>query len=1119
MKKRETKSGRPPEHGQVTSVCICLLAFAVPFTILSVAFAAAHIYPFGNKQVLAIDAWHQYYPFLTELRRKIREGESLLYCWHLGMGSGFMPIIAYYLASPLNLLFVVSPEQLLRETFALMILLKIGAAGTACAWSFQKALGRPMYGSVIFSAFYALCGWALGYYWNLMWLDTFALFPLVVTGMAALIRDKKYRLYTLSLAASILFNYYIGLLVCIFTAVCFFALCVIWNHKARELWENFRNIVIFSGIAVLMCAVVILPTIVALQNTVSKADLPSGWNGLLKWVQTLAQTLSYTEPTVKLGLPNLYCGVLSILLLFVFYQLPAIAKREKIIYSALVLFLFASTNISLLDFAWHGFHKPNQIPYRYTFMLSFLLVLLACRAYAGLDTLEISGWKRAAAACAVYVLVTGAAKIYGTTQGQEAEDAPVWPLVWKNVLLAAVYLLLLLLLICKKIKKALFAICLAIAAGLELIPTAMAAPGVVSVSDRDSYPDKYEQIQKLLDGFEKEAADDDFYRIELARRYSRNPSMIYGYNGFAVFSSTVNAKMRDLFRQLGLVADDNGLWYYYQNSTPVNNTFLNLKYLISKGSEITNQEYLEQAGNADDVYAYRNTAYLPIGFMVEEAMAEFGFDGNTPFEKQNQLLKAAAGITEDVFEPVDIAYVSHENIDVTRWDYGTYSYQPSADADDREEKFSFTYLMPRDGSAYVYMDLNLHEARDATIEADGRSQNYEIDKANIFPAGTHQKGEGFTAEAKLDAGRSGDLNIYASILNEKVFDQAYELLKDEVLVVTESAAGKVKGTVVAKKDGLLYTSIPYEAGWNIYVDGKKADLTLIGDALMGVRLSAGEHTIEFRYAPLHVYLGALLSITGVGMFVFACFMDRKKRFIAGRSGWESSRKRKTVRRAAIGAAALLCFAAAVHMPAAAEQRQTTDRPVENGMYKLVSGINNGYVWDVHLASAEDGANLQLYEDNGSNAQKFDFVYVSDGYYTITNVNSKKAIGCFADELTDRVNLQQGSFAHADLQLWKLESRGDGYYSLICKGNGLAANAESDMAENGTNLQAYGPNQAAAQEFRLVRTEAKKGTAGGSQTAEHSKWFYYGLTFVLLGAETALIMGAAYVFGSVRGRKR
>lgn len=211
---------------------------------------------------------------------------------------------------------------------------------------------------------------------------------------------------------------------------------------------------------------------------------------------------------------------------------------------------------------------------------------------------------------------------------------------------------------------------------------------------------------------------------------------------------------------------------------------------------------------------------------------------------------------------------------------------------------------------------------------------------------------------------------------------------------------------------------------------------------------------------------------------------------------------------------LTVSALAGRSPAAAADQPPEDRPVEDGMYKLICGIDPGYVWDISQASKEDGANLQLYKDNGSNAQKFLFTYAEDGYYTITNVNSEQAVGCFADELSDCVNLQQGSFAPAELQLWKLELRENGYYSLICKGNGLAADAASGTAQNGTNLQASGPNDTQTQEFRLLKTEKRKdGTQ--SQAAQHSKWFYYGLTFLLLGAEGVLVIGAASVFGRKR----
>ena len=123
-------------------VHIYLMAFTVPFIIMFMAFAWLKIYPFGDRQILVVDAWNQYYPFLVELGRKLKGGESLLYCWRLGLGSDFASLIAYYLASPLNLLIVFFPADWLREAFTLFILIKAGLAGSSCAYALNKLNGK-----------------------------------------------------------------------------------------------------------------------------------------------------------------------------------------------------------------------------------------------------------------------------------------------------------------------------------------------------------------------------------------------------------------------------------------------------------------------------------------------------------------------------------------------------------------------------------------------------------------------------------------------------------------------------------------------------------------------------------------------------------------------------------------------------------------------------------------------------------------------------------------------------------------------------------------------------------------------------------------------------------------
>lgn len=982
------------------NILIYIIAFMVPFGILSLSFALLGIYPFGNRQVLVIDAWNQYYPFLVELNRKLRSGESLLYSWRLGMGSDFVSLMAYYLASPLNLLLILFPESILKEIFTLFILIKTGLAGSFCACALnrinaeeagsrekggkqrsgrekerkqrgrkgQEMTGTPgrdksCYGVIIFSTFYALCGWNIGYYWNIMWLDTFALLPLVALGICLLVREKKFKLYTISLALAILANYYIGIMVCIFTAIFFFVQCFLRQNSRKELWNNLKNIILYSILAIMMSAVVLLPTMVTLGHAYESSSGPAKQLTARGWLENFSNLFAYLEPTQMGGHPYLYSGVVCILLLIVYCRLPKVFRREKGAYLSAILFVFAGTNINILNYIWHGFHGANSLPYRFTFIFSFLLVIPAYRAYRDLDTLRRKDWKIVCIAGGLCWLLVAADRLYrfGKESGVssaadlfQAEGKELGLFLIKNLLLILTYLVLMTLATEKKWNGTAFTLSLAIVAGLELVPTVLAGTKAIGTTDRDSFPDRYAQVEEALDEIREaevpslggEEGNDTFYRTELTARHGWNASALYDYNGTAIFSSTANAAITEVFEKLGMAAWQAANRYHYQNSTPVNNLFLNLKYLISRGAELVNREYLTEAARADDVSVYENKAYLPIGFMVESEAADFSFEGDTPFEIQNHLLKVASGIEEDVFEAMDMIHVGHENVYVTRSDYGRYQYKPLEDRGEpsgenqtlqeeeglsgerqitssggtlteesrasgaggntsehpqasetgggaagensssgngsrmEKEKFKYNYEMPKDGVVYVFMDLRPEKTAENTakVEFDGVSRSYAIyHNGSFFPAGTYQKGDLFSVRSEMDAGKSGKLRIFVSILNQEVFDRAYDILKDETLDVTEWTSRSLKGNITVKKDNLMYTSIPYEKGWKVYVDGKKADIKLIFDAFIGVELTEGEHEIELVYSPGHVYLALVISLMGIGVFGLLCALKKNIR--------------------------------------------------------------------------------------------------------------------------------------------------------------------------------------------------------------------------------------------------
>ena len=83
-----------------------IYAFFIPVFIMTAIFAILQVHPFGSGEnmILTVDCYHQYAPFLIELRNKILGGESLFFSWNVGLGTNFWAVLANYSGSPLNLL-------------------------------------------------------------------------------------------------------------------------------------------------------------------------------------------------------------------------------------------------------------------------------------------------------------------------------------------------------------------------------------------------------------------------------------------------------------------------------------------------------------------------------------------------------------------------------------------------------------------------------------------------------------------------------------------------------------------------------------------------------------------------------------------------------------------------------------------------------------------------------------------------------------------------------------------------------------------------------------------------------------------------------------------------------
>jgi uncharacterized membrane protein YfhO len=235
----------------------------------------------------------------------------------------------------------------------------------------------------------------LGYYNNIIWFDSFALLPLVALGLLRLVNEGRYRLYIISLAVSVFTNFYMGIFVCIFAALAFFGLCIIQKLKVRDFLHRLGLIAGCSALALGMAAVFLIPSWSALQYTYNAGTpFPAKPALYTSFFNILGNFIAFTPPTFKDGLPNLYCGMISVLLAGLYIYSPKISRREKLVFAGTVVFLLISCNLNMLDYIMHGFRYPTFLPARFSFLISFILVAAAYRAFLLTENAGLKGANR-----------------------------------------------------------------------------------------------------------------------------------------------------------------------------------------------------------------------------------------------------------------------------------------------------------------------------------------------------------------------------------------------------------------------------------------------------------------------------------------------------------------------------------------------------------------------------------------------------------------------------------------------------------------------------------------------------------------------------------------------------
>lgn len=151
-----------------------------------------------------------------------------------------------------------------------------------------------------------------------------------------------------------------------------------------------------------------------------------------------------------------------------------------------------------------------------------------------------------------------------------------------------------------------------------------------------------------------------------------------------------------------------------------------------------------------------------------------------------------------------------------------------------------------------------------------------------------------------------------------------------------------------------------------------------------------------------------------------------------------------------------------------EDEDTSEQLVADGVYIIRSALNSNKVLDIAGASDSSGANLQLYSDNGTVAQKFIIRHLGSNVYQIENLKSAKQLDVAGASTADGANVQQYVGNSSCAQKWTIKKTSDNYYSFVSSCGNKCLDIAGASTADGANIQLYTGNGSNAQKFSLTK---------------------------------------------------
>ena len=694
----------------------------------------------------------------------------------------------------------------------------------------------------------------------------------------------------------------------------------------------------FSVLAIGMAAVIVLGAYYSLQFGKNEFTDPSWDIGLrnVDFFDLFFKMLPSSYDTVRIdGLPFIYCGLLTAILAPLYFCCNKFSARERVVCGIFLAIFVISFMVNVIDLVWHGFQKPQWLNNRYSFMFCFMLIGLAFKAFEHIEHVSKQSIACVAAFIVLFVAVLQSFataykdKLVALNYGPNEDDFMVhkYATVVLTIVCLAIYVTIIALLK-RSVNRDLVTLVM-----LAVICVEVFLSGLCNINDFDKDVGftkyyKYNEFQTLYRPVTETLQDHDtsFYRAEKTYHRKLNDNFALSLNGLSNSTSTLNKDTISFLHSLGYYSVSHKS--QYQGGNVVSDSLVGLKYIISErdlshiyGEPVLSAEdYAAYMGmtveeikeatfsdeykdlTAADLNVYLNKYALSLAFAadasaldinmkdyniwVDETDERYNLDGYTsPFTRINAFITAILGENEtiEVFKPATQEGAPTVSSGVTATQSSNhYKFEGS------KGEITYTYTVPENVELYLYFPAfynrgiklssptmkifdetkSLDKCNDRIVDLGwSTGTSYEL-KVTINNTSGDKGGQFYTM---LD-----DSFIY--YVDMEVLESVVARLKSEQMVMDEQYRDDdITGSITTLKDNrTILTTIPYDAGWEVYVDGEKVETQEAVNALVSFEIAeAGEHEVRFLYRPATFKIGITVTLVSLAGFILIIILEKK----------------------------------------------------------------------------------------------------------------------------------------------------------------------------------------------------------------------------------------------------